>query len=158
LLAIHPKKNREKEKSTPEMFGPHLTLDLSECNPEKLSDLSYIYNLLDELPDVIDMHKITAPYVFVYKPKGNPTEWGISGFVIIAESHISIHTFPDNKHAFMDIFSCKQFDIHTAVNYITSKLEAQKADKRLSGRGKEYPRQVIAAREIVARSRPTLKH
>jgi S-adenosylmethionine/arginine decarboxylase-like enzyme len=58
----------------------------------------------------------------------------------------------------MDIFSCKQFDIHTAVNYITTKLEAQKADKRLSGRGKEYPRQVIAAREIVARSRPTLKH
>jgi len=97
LLAIHPKKIREKEKSTPEMFGPHLTLDLSECNPERLSDLSYIYDLLDELPDVIDMHKITAPYVFVYKPKGNPTEWGISGFVIIAESHISIHTFPDNK-------------------------------------------------------------
>ncbi|OLD78047.1 hypothetical protein AUF62_03320, partial [archaeon 13_1_20CM_52_20] len=116
LLAIHPKKIREKEKSTPEMFGPHLTLDLSECNSEKLSDLSYIYDLLDELPDVIDMHKITAPYVFVYKPKGNPTEWGISGFVIIAESHISIHTFPDNKHAFMDIFSCKQFDIHKAVN------------------------------------------
>ena len=158
MLAIHPKKIREKEKSTPEMFGPHLTLDLSECNPERLSDLSYIYNLLDDLPDVIDMHKITAPYVFVYKPKGNPTEWGISGFVIIAESHISIHTFPDNKHAFMDIFSCKQFDIHKAVNYITSKLEAHKADKRLSGRGKEYPRQVMAAREIVASSRPTLKH
>ena len=70
------------------MFGPHLTLDLSECNPEKLSDLSYIYDLLDELPDVIHMHKITAPYVFVYKPNENPTEWGISGFVIIAESHI----------------------------------------------------------------------
>src|SRR6266849_4857216 len=49
LLAIHPKNIREKEKSTPEMFGPRLTLDLSECNPEKISDLSYIYDLLDEL-------------------------------------------------------------------------------------------------------------
>jgi S-adenosylmethionine decarboxylase len=58
----------------------------------------------------------------------------------------------------MDIFSCKQFDIHKAIHYITSRLEAQRADKRLSGRGKEYPRQVMAAREIVARSRPTLKH
>jgi S-adenosylmethionine decarboxylase len=140
------------------MFGPHLTLDLSECNPEKLSDLSYIYGLLDELPNVINMHKITAPYVFFYKPKENPTEWGISGFVIIAESHISIHTFPDNKHAFMDIFSCKQFDIHKAVDYVVAKLNARKADKKLSGRGKEYPRQVEAAREIVLRSRPTLKH
>ncbi len=140
------------------MFGPHLTLDLSECNPRKLSDLSYIYNLLDELPDVIDMHKITPPYVFVYKPSHNPSEWGVSGFVIIAESHISIHTFPDRASAFVDIFSCKQFDLHKAMNYVVSSLEARRADKRLSGRGKEYPREIVAAREIVARSRPTLRH
>ena len=126
------------------MFGPHLTLDLSECDRRKLSDLSHIYDLLDELPDVIGMHKITPPYTFIYRPGDNPSEWGVSGFVIIAESHISIHTFPDRNTAFVDVFSCKQFDIH-------------KADKKLSGRGKEYPRQVEAAREIVIRSRPSLK-
>src|SRR6266699_3114995 len=126
------------------MFGPHLTLDLSECDRRKLSDLSHIYDLLDELPDVIGMHKITPPYTFIYRPGDNPSEWGVSGFVIIAESHISIHTFPDRNSAFVDIFSCKQFDTH-------------KADKKLSGRGKEYPRQVEAAREIVIRSRPSLK-
>src|SRR5215831_12923142 len=140
------------------MFGPHLTLDLSDCNPRKLSDLSFIYGLLDELPDVIAMHKITAPYAFIYKPQDKPEEWGISGFVIIAESHISIHTFPDRNSAFVDIFSCKQFDIHKAVDYVVAKLDAHKADKKLSGRGKEYPRQVEAAREIVMGSRPTLKH
>ncbi len=140
------------------MFGPHLTLDLSECNAQKLSDLSYIYNLLDELPDVINMHKITPPYTFVYRPRENPGEWGVSGFVIIAESHISIHTFPDRGHAFVDIFSCKQFDIHKAMNYVVSSLEAGRADKKLSGRGREYPREVIAAREIVARSRPIIRH
>jgi len=140
------------------MFGPHLTLDLSECDPRKLSDLSQIYDLLDELPDVIGMHKITPPYTFIYRPSENPSEWGVSGFVIIAESHISIHTFPDRNAAFVDIFSCKQFDINKAVDYIVAKLDAHKADKKLSGRGKEYPRQVEAAREIVMRTRPTLKH
>src|SRR5213080_508669 len=70
------------------MFGPHLTLDLSECDRRKLSDLSHIYDLLDELPDVIGMHKITPPYTFIYRPGDNPSEWGVSGFVIIAESHI----------------------------------------------------------------------
>jgi S-adenosylmethionine decarboxylase len=140
------------------MFGPHLTLDLSECNPRKLSDLSFIYNLLDELPDVISMHKITAPYTFIYRPHDNPTEWGISGFVIIAESHVSIHTFPDRGHAFVDIFSCKQFDLNKAMNYVVSNLEARRADKKLSARGKEYPRDVMDARQIVARSRPVLKH
>ncbi len=140
------------------MFGPHLTLDLSECDPRKLSDLSQIYDLLDELPDVIGMHKISPPYTFFYRPTENPAEWGVSGFVIIAESHISIHTFPDRNSAFVDVFSCKQFDIHKAVNYIVAKLDAHKADKKLSGRGKEYPRQFEAAREIVLRSRPALKH
>ncbi len=141
---------------TLEMFGPHLTLDLSECNRRKLSDLSHIYGLLDELPDVIGMHKITVPYTFIYKPQENPSEWGVSGFVIIAESHISIHTFPARGHAFVDIFSCKQFDIHKAVDYVVASLDAVRADKKLSGRGREYPREVEAAREIVARSRPTL--
>ncbi len=140
------------------MFGPHLTLDLSECNSRKLSDLSFIYNLLDELPDVIAMHKITAPYTFIYRPQENPAEWGISGFVIIAESHISIHTFPDRAAAFVDIFSCKQFDLNKAINYVASSLEARKADKKLSARGKEYPKEVLNAREIVARSRPTISH
>src|SRR6266581_1939936 len=125
------------------MFGPHLTLDLSECDRRKLSDLSHIYDLLDELPDVIGMHKITPPYTFIYRPGDNPSEWGVSGFVIIAESHISIHTFPDRNSAFVDFF--------------VAKLDAHKADKKLSGRGKEYPRQVEAAREIVIRSRPSLK-
>src|SRR5213594_2987750 len=131
------------------MFGPHLTLDLSECNRRKLSDLSYIYNLLDELPDVIAMHKITAPYTFIYRPQTNPEEWGISGFVIIAESHISIHTFPDRSAAFVDIFSCKQFDLHKAMNYVVSTLEARRADKKISGRGKEYRGEIESAREIV---------
>ncbi len=131
---------------------------MSECNSGKLSDLSYIYNILDELPGVISMHKITAPYTFIYRPRENPEEWGISGFVIIAESHISIHTFPDRNAAFVDIFSCKQFDLNKAINYVASALEARKADKKLSARGKEYPRDVMNAREIVASSRPTLRH
>ena len=131
---------------------------MSECNPRKLSDLSFIYNLLDELPDVISMHKITAPYTFIYRPHDNPAEWGISGFVIIAESHVSIDTFPDRGHAFVDIFSCKQFDLNKAMNYVVSNLEARRADKKLSARGKEYPREVMDARQIVASSRPVLKH
>ena len=139
------------------MFGPHLTLDLSECDLRKLSDLSHVYSMLDELPDLISMHKISPPYAFVYKPKEKPEEWGVSGFVIIAESHISIHTFPDRNSAFVDVFSCKQFDIHTAIDYIVAKLDAHKAEKKLSGRGKEYPRHAEAAREIVIRSRPSLK-
>src|SRR5438093_13531877 len=134
------------------MFGPHLTLDLSECDLRKLSDHANVYSMLDALPDLISMHKISPPYAFVYKPKDKPEEWGVSGFVMISESHISIHTFPDKGHAFIDIFSCKQFDIHKAIAYLTRKFDSGHADKRLPGRGKDYPPVVEAERNIVTRS------
>src|SRR5437764_14826846 len=106
------------------MFGPHLTLDLSECDRRKLSDLSHIYDLLDELPDVIGMHKITPPYTFIYRPGDNPSERGASGFVIIAKSLISIHTFPDRNTSYVDVFICRQFSIHKSVDLSVAKLVA----------------------------------
>src|SRR5438309_11924440 len=96
------------------MFGPHLTLDLSECDRRKLSDLSHIYHLLDELPDVIGMHKITPPYTFIYRPGDNPSEWGDSGFVLIAECYICIHTFPDRNIALGDLFVSNHFHFYNA--------------------------------------------
>ena len=39
----------------------------------------------------------------------------MSGFVIIAESHISVHTFPDRGYLNIDIFSCKDFDAESSL-------------------------------------------
>ena len=64
--------------------------------------------------------------------KGTP---GISGFVMIAESHISIHTFPDQDYAFMDIFSCKEFDAERAIGYLVDAFEAKNVEKHVLKRG-----------------------
>lgn len=90
------------------MFGPHLTLDLYLCNKKRLLDLDFIYKILDELPDLIGMHKISPPQVMIQH--ANPDTFdkgGISGFVLIAESHISVHTFVAQEYVSIDIFSCK---------------------------------------------------
>lgn len=82
------------------MFGPHLTLDLYGCSKEKLSDKDFIYKLLDELPELIGMHKITQPFVTDYPGRPNSFDkGGISAFVLIAESHITIHTFVEQSYA-----------------------------------------------------------
>ena len=99
-------------------FGPHLTLDGYGCNREKLEDLDLIYSILDEFPSYIGMTKIMPPYVFRYTGL-KPEDWGVSGFVLIAESHISIHTFPCKNYLSLDIFSCKNFDAEKAVNSAT---------------------------------------
>ncbi|MEM7827340.1 MAG: S-adenosylmethionine decarboxylase, partial [Candidatus Aenigmatarchaeota archaeon] len=93
------------------MLGPHLTLDFYNCNKENLKNAEFIYSILDELPDIIGMTKLTKPSLLIYEGKENSFDkGGISGFVIIAESHICIHCLGVQWFASVDIFSCKDFD------------------------------------------------
>jgi S-adenosylmethionine decarboxylase len=136
------------------MFGPHLTLDLYNCNKERLLDLDFVCKILDELPDMIDMHKMCPPQVMIQD--SNPDTFdkgGISGFVLIAESHISIHTFVAQEYVSIDIFSCKKFDMNKAIDYLVDKFGAQKAEKHIIFRGKEFPKDLEKAKKIVLKTR-----
>ena len=98
-------------------FGPHITLDLSGCNIDKLKNLQLHFDLLHTLPEIIGMTKITQPYVFPYSGLV-PEDKGITGIVIIAESHISIHSFEEKQYCFVDIFSCRSFDTQKAIDIV----------------------------------------
>jgi S-adenosylmethionine decarboxylase len=144
-----------------ECFGMHLTLDLYGCNERKICDKKTIHKILNELPDLIDMHKISEPFVefFEGSPTGNPNSFdkgGICGFVLIAESHISIHTFSGYGYASVDVFSCKPFDADLAERFFVKQLEAKKVERRLFNRGLEFPKCMEASAQIVRKSRPVL--
>ena len=87
----------------------HLVVDGYGADPEKLQDEDLLYRFLDEYPDAIGMTKMIPPQVYTYRGR-TPEDWGLSGFVLIAESHISVHTFPDRRYVNIDVFSCKEFD------------------------------------------------
>ena len=95
----------------------HLVVDGYGATPEKLQDTDLVYRFLDEYPQAIGMTKIVPPQVYTYHGK-TPEDWGVSGFVIIAESHISIHTFPDRQYVNIDIFSCKDFDATSSLSIV----------------------------------------
>jgi len=124
-------------------FGLHVTIDASGCNKRKLASVTLVYDILDKLPDMIGMTKMTLPYVVKWLDKFAHGTEGISGFVMIAESHISIHTFPDQDYVFMDIFSCKEFDAEMAVKHLAGAFEAVKYKKNVLKRGADFPRHVI---------------
>ena len=85
------------------------------------------------------MNKMTLPYAVKWLDPGATVE-GISGFVMIAESHISIHTFPEKDYAFIDVFSCKGFDVENAVELLVNAFEAKKYTKKIIRRGLDFPR------------------
>ncbi len=120
-------------------FGQHLMMDGYGCDQEKLKDLDGIYDFLSRYPEEIKMTKIMPPYVFKYSGLV-PEDWGISGFVLIAESHISIHTFPEKLYLSLDIFSCKVFDTQAAIKYITELFDIKKVEIKLLDRGLEFPK------------------
>lgn len=115
----------------------HLIIDGFRGNKDKLQDRELVYGVLDEYPASIQMTKIMPPYVFRYVGV-KPEDWGISGFVLIAESHISIHTFPEKGYVNVDIFSCKTFDPDQAKQYIQEKLGLEVVEVRVIERGLEY--------------------
>ena len=130
------------------MFGPHLTMDMYGCNKKKLKDVNVVYSFLDELPPIIGMTKIMPPYTFSYSGL-KPEDWGVSGIVLIAESHISIHTFPEKNYASVDIFSCKEFDVESAADIIASRFEAKTYEKNFLTRGRHFPKDIMRNRQAI---------
>ncbi len=122
-----------------ETFGPHITIDLKGCPKEILSNYELHFEWLKKLPELIQMTPITQPYVFPYAGLV-PEDKGITGIVIIAESHLSIHSFEDKGYSFIDIFSCKDFDIQKAVDTTIDFFKPSSYELNVVKRGKDFPR------------------
>jgi S-adenosylmethionine decarboxylase len=132
-------------------FGPHLMLDCRGCNAEKIGNLEYVFKFLNELPERIGMTKITQPYVFPYEGLV-PEDKGITGTVIIAESHITFHSFTDKDYFFFDVFSCKHFDTDIVAQMVQEAFEVQHVERHEALRGADFPRSLEERIPLVAGS------
>lgn len=103
----------------------HLIVDGYSQNQGLLQDEGSLRDWLERFPSRIDMNRISSPYVVRYVGS-KPHDWGISGFVFIAESHISIHTFVEHGYVNIDVFSCKDFDTDKAVDELRGHFQLSK--------------------------------
>ena len=134
------------------MFGPHLILEAYGCPKELLADMTLMSQTLDAYPAKLDMTKIMPPYVFTYHGTVQD-DWGVSGVVLIAESHISIHSFPEKGFATLDVFSCRDFVVEDAIAYFCEVFKPTNYDKEILMRGREFPRSMPKAQTIVQSER-----
>ncbi|MBL75572.1 MAG: S-adenosylmethionine decarboxylase proenzyme [Chloroflexi bacterium] len=115
----------------------HLAIDGYGSPAELLSNPEIVLEFLDKFPERIAMTKISEPSVQVYRGPV-PQDWGVSGFVIIAESHISVHTFPDRNYLNVDVFSCKEFDLNNAKHQVQAMFQIEKLEAWVLDRGLEH--------------------
>lgn len=102
-------------------LGRHLLLELFDCDPDAINSLETVKGALIEAAK-----RAQATIVDVVFHEFNP--FGISGVVVIAESHLSIHTWPEYRYAAVDIFSCGEgLQPEVAAAYLIEQFGAERA-------------------------------
>src|SRR5688572_31467663 len=83
-------------------LGVEWVIDAEACSPAALRDLSKIEVAIDQIVRALSLHPLRAPLVHHF-----PGEGGITPLVLLAESHLSIHTFPELGAATLNAYCCR---------------------------------------------------
>jgi S-adenosylmethionine decarboxylase len=102
----------------------HLMLELYNCDRELLSNEPLIRRVLDEYPGRVDMEKVSPVHLYDIETS-NPLDAGLSGFVVIAQSHISLHAWPEYGEVDIDICSCKEFSQEDAIAFAKEMFKSE---------------------------------
>ena len=97
-------------------LGRHLLIELKDCNAEVLNDLDFLKRCLHDAADQIGATVVNECF-YEFSPHG------ISGVLVISESHLCVHTWPEYGYAAIDIFTCgDSVKPERAVNTLVEKL------------------------------------
>ncbi|MEQ8154478.1 MAG: adenosylmethionine decarboxylase [Clostridiaceae bacterium] len=112
-----------------EQLGRHILIEYYNCNKETLKDHEIIEKYMREAAI-----KSKATIVTSCFHRFNP--WGVSGAVIIQESHLTIHTWPEYGYASVDLYTCGDtINPWDAFNYLEEVLEAERSESTEIARG-----------------------
>ena len=121
-------------------FGEHLMIDGYGGSYEKLNDQSFVLSCLQELPEKLGMRKLADPEVYFAEGNDKKDPGGWSGFVVIMESHISVHTFPARGFVSIDVYTCQNdIDRDRIVGYFSDKFDLSDTEVNFVVRGTKYP-------------------
>ncbi|WP_348693450.1 adenosylmethionine decarboxylase [Duganella fentianensis] len=111
--------------------GQHLLADLSGIEAARLSDCAVLENLLRQAAQAAGAHVLFSHF------HGFGTGLGVTGVVLLAESHITIHTWPENGYAAADIFMCGAAQPELALAVIEQALHPTNRTVRVIARSAE---------------------
>jgi S-adenosylmethionine decarboxylase len=102
------------EKGKP--WGFFISIDLFNCDREKITSKEYIKQYIEELLPIIDMKPYGEPIIERF---GEDDLNGVSAIQMLMTSNLAIHCREDNGHTdcFIDLFSCKQFDKQMTLTF-----------------------------------------
>jgi S-adenosylmethionine decarboxylase len=112
----------------------HLMLELYGCDRRLLENEALIRSVLDEYPARVEMERVSPVHLYQIDTS-NPLDAGLSGFVVIAQSHISLHAWPEYGEVDIDICSCKDFSQEDAIAFAKEMFRTNDVESHFVVRG-----------------------
>jgi spermidine synthase len=111
--------------------GLHVIAELYGVEPETLNDERFLINTMQKA-----IRKGGATVLNINSHKFSPS--GVTVVALLAESHSSIHTYPQEEAAFLDVFTCGDCDPEAITDDIAKSLQAKKINCSVIRRGTEW--------------------
>jgi len=115
------------------MIGQHLLADLYDVASDRLADAGLLADCLDDAARRGGMKPIGPPVLHRFKGGG------LTGYLLLSESHIAFHTYPEHRFLALDIFSCGGADSKAALAVFLAALEPGREHLTTAPRGAEIP-------------------
>ena len=121
-------------------FGEHLMIDGYGGSFETLNDKDRVLRCLNDLTETLGMKKLSEPQVYIAAGNGKKDPGGWSGFVVIFESHISIHTFPEKGFLSADVYTCRNgMETELILKFFEDAFDLKEGEQNFVRRGLKYP-------------------
>ncbi|MFC1670830.1 adenosylmethionine decarboxylase [Spirochaetota bacterium] len=117
-----------------ETLGKHYIAEFYGCNRTSIDDIDRIENILLKAVEISNATMI-KPFFHKFSPQG------VTGVILIAESHLSIHTWPERGYAAVDLFSCGDFNYKETFDHIEREIESEKSFISVIQRGLIHDRE-----------------
>ena len=113
------------------MIGIHVLLDLYGIDPPKLNDCGLLADCLSESALRCGLTPLSAPQLHAFDGGG------VTGVILLSESHIALHTYPEHGFIAIDLFSCGPGDPEAAVKVFRERLNPAHEVVTRTSRGTE---------------------
>lgn len=111
------------------ILGIQTTIDFYGCDSKKINSVAFIEDVLKTAAKKMNLTVVNTT-IHSFSPIG------ISGVIIIEESHLAIHTWPEYNYVALDFFTCNQaYELEEGINWLKKMFEAEKTDISSEKRG-----------------------
>jgi S-adenosylmethionine decarboxylase len=114
--------------------GRAWVVDAFGCDPERLRSTDALGGVFAALVRDLGLRPLAAPTWHAFPPPG-----GVTGFVLLSESHLAVHTFPETTFAAFDLYCCNDRPEWPWAKRLASHLGAARVRVRRLARGEPVP-------------------